>query len=226
MAELMEAKVFQTYDGQSCVTTMNYLSTGLPAAVSRSFALLAALGMIDGITPDVGNVRAAWLNCVHSSLVITEVQIKAVYDVVDFYTLPLAVNNAGIGAGEAESSFVSLGFQTNRVRSDIRRGNRRLAGVDRSSIDSFGLIETVTLGLMTTLAENFSNILTYDDEGNTLSFTPVIVRKELYEPSPGKKAYQYYETELEQASWLAAGVEWTPKTRVTSQVSRKRGRGI
>ena len=226
MAELMEAKVFSTFDGQQCVNTFHYLSTGTPAAVTRSFALTAAMGMISGLTPDVGHLRRAWLDVSSTHMTLTESQIKAVYDVTDFYTLPLAPVFVGTIGGVPLPSFNAYALQTNRVRSDIRRGNRRFAGVSETHTNSFGELTVAGQALLDLLAVDMSNILTYDDEGNTLSFNPVVVSKEKYEPSPGKVAYRYYATEIEQAAELAVGVLWTAKSYVTTQVSRKRGRGV
>lgn len=226
MTDLIEVKVFQTYDNQQCVTTMHYLSTGIPAAVTRSFAVVAALGFITGIPPDVGNVFTAWKATVNTALEITEVQAKAVYSPTDFYTLPLAANNTGTVTGFVEPSFEAYGIQTNRVRSDIRRGNRRLSGVGAETVGGFGVIDSGHLTILQSLCDEFSNILTYDDEGNTISFTPVVVSKEKYTTPSGKEAYQYYSTELDQAMHLATGVAWIPKNVVTTQNSRKRGRGV
>lgn len=223
---LMEAKVFQGLDNSQCVTNLNYVGSGTPAAVSMSFALTAALGLIDGITPGVGDVFQAWRNSISSSLFVTEVQVKAVFSGTDFYTLPLVSNNNGIQTGEPSGSFIVFPFQTNRVRSDIRRGNRRIAGVCEDLIGSFGVITPTHLATLELLGDAFSDILTYDDEGNTLSFTPVVVSKEKYQTPAGNDAYRYYDSEVEQALHLAAGVAWLPKDVISSQVTRKRGRGI
>ena len=225
MAELMEVRILQLYDQQSCLTTFHYLASGTPAAVTRSFAMLAAMGFIDGVTPDVGNVFGRWKTLVSDALVFPEVTAKAVYSLTDFYTLPLLANNMGSATGQPTSAFSAFPFQTSRVRSDIRRGNKRLVGVIEDAITDFGEVSITYKGYADLLAVDFTSTLTYDDEGNTLTFIPVVVSKEPYVTPSGKTAYQYYDTEIEQALHLATGVLWFAKDFATTQSSRKRGRG-
>ncbi len=226
MAVLMEVKVLQQYDSQSCITTFHYLGSGTPAAVTQSFGIVAAMGFIDGIIPDVPDIFENWREVVSSGLVITEVTAKVVYSVTDFYTLPLATGNAGNRGTEPKPSFEAYAFQTSRVRADIRRGNRRLVGVTAEGVGDYGDLSGIMQGYCDVLATNFGDILTYDDEGNTLSYAPVVVSKEPYITPSGATAYKYYDTEIEQADHLASGVLWIAKTNTTTQVSRKRGRGV
>ena len=223
---LLEVKVFQTYDNQQCVNTFNYIGIGTPAAVTSSFALTAAMGFINGVTPDIGDIYGTWKNFVNLGVLFTEVQVKDVYSDTDFYTLPLIPPNLGIQGDEPMASFNAFAFQTNRVRADVRRGNKRFVGVGEGNTDGYGVIEPSFLTSMQSFGTELSNILTYDDEGNQLSFTPVVVSKESYAPSAGRTAYRYYATESEQLNHTAVGVAWTPKAAITTQVSRKRGRGI
>jgi len=223
---LLEVKVFQTYDNSQCVTTFNYLSVGTPAAVTESFALMAAMGFILGITPEVGNVYGDWQAAVNAAVLFTEVQIKSIYSVTDFYTLPLPAGDSGAQAGIPSPAFVCYSLQTNRVRSDVRRGNRRLVGCNEESLDNFGEIIAGQNTILTQTALSMSAVLTYDDEGNTLSFTPLIISKEKYVAPSGQDAYRYYSTLELQTDHMAVGIAWTPKLYASTQVSRKRGRGI
>jgi hypothetical protein len=71
-------------------------------------------------------------------------------------------------------------------------------------------------------------IITYDDEGNTISFAPAIVGKEKYTPDPLKPdryAYRYYPTLAEQMEHVAQGFNWDVYNQVRTQVSRQYGRG-
>jgi hypothetical protein len=70
-----------------------------------------------------------------------------------------------------------------------------------------------------------SATLTYDDEGNTLSFQPCVVGREWREGNTGKFAYRYYETESEQLENVATSVTWQPYSTVRTQVYRQYGRG-
>lgn len=70
-----------------------------------------------------------------------------------------------------------------------------------------------------------SATLTYDDSGNTLTFTPCIAQKEEYTTPRGKKAYKYYPTEVAQAAHLASGIAWSYYPQTRTQGSRQYGRG-
>jgi hypothetical protein len=82
-----------------------------------------------------------------------------------------------------------------------------------------------TLGAMELLASVMGDTLTYDDEGNTLTYTPCVVQKEKYTTPSGKDAYRYYATESAQAPHLAVGVAWEVYDTERSQVSRQYGHG-
>lgn len=226
MSGIIEVKIFSQFDNQSCVTTFNYLAGGTPASVSDSFAIISAMGFVTGDLPAVGDIYGSWKSLVDTGVLFTEVQAKAVYSATDFYVLPLVSNNAGLQNGVGGSAFDAYAMQTNRVRSDIRRGNKRLVGVTSDVIEEYGVVSAAQLAVLQSLAADLSAILTYDDSGNALSFSPIVVKKEKYETTPGKYAYRYYADPAEQLLNVASGIAWTAKGTITTQVSRKRGRGI
>ena len=68
----------------------------------------------------------------------------------------------------------------------------------------------------------------YDDEGNTLTFTPIVCKKQKYavpDSDPVRYAYRYFPTEAEQMDEIAEGVTWQAYTQTRSQTSRQYGRG-
>lgn len=228
---LFELTLFTQYAGQSCVNRWNYISTGTPAVASLSYALLYAFGAI----PDpaintqfrTGSVMEYIQELVSNGVTFVASSAKAIYDVEDFYEIPYVPARTGDNSGSQGSSPVlAFGFRTNRVRQDIRRATKRFVGVYEGAIGTGGVIESGAAGVMATLADRMSAILTYDDEGNTLSFAPCVVAKQQYTPAGSDvPAYRYYPSLVTQMEHVGTGVLWQPYAQVRSQTSRQYGRG-
>jgi len=75
-------------------------------------------------------------------------------------------------------------------------------------------------------ADALSDTLTYDDEGNTLTFVPCVIQLKKDTTDPDHTLYIPWPTEAEQLDHLASGVVWTALDHVSTQNSRKIGRGI
>jgi len=112
------------------------------------------------------------------------------------------------------------------VRLDIDRGTKRFVGVPETAVLSGGVIGAAFYAELVQTAEAMSAILSYNDEGNTVTFAPCIVHKEEYTTPRGRKAYRYYPALSEQLSNIATGIVWQPYTTVRTQNSRQYGRGI
>lgn len=229
---LYEITLTAAYAGQTCINRFNYLRTGTAAAVSGSFALCYAFGMIPVGTPaqlpnntPFSAIRAL----VSTSLAFMRAEVRAAadYDVLDFYERPFVPSVAGTSPGEQSSPFVAFGFKTNRTRLDVRRGYKRFAGVPEAATGAAGYMTTDTRALMNTVAQRLSEVLTYSDEGNTLSFTPVVVSKQKnVDAATGRVSYRYYPTLAQQMEHVATGVVWEPYFEARHQTSRQYGRGI
>lgn len=145
----------------------------------------------------------------------------------DFYTNPFPSGTKGLGGGEgtSESPFVAAGFRTNRIRSDIRRGFKRYEGITDANIGSFGEFSPAFLTALVSHADAISDTLTYDDEGNTLTFVPCVISLKKNTTDPDQGTYIKWPTEVEQLDHLASGVVYTADEFCTTQNSRKLGRG-
>jgi hypothetical protein len=222
----MEILLRGSIAGQETINRWNYLAAGTPAAVSLSFALTAAFGFIDsaGVFP-VDSVFRQIDDVVNDNASFAEAQVRAIYNPTDFYTRPFDPPQAGKGTGECMPPFIAMGFRTNRVTLAIRRGTKRIAGVNESAVGDNGVYTAGGLSGLTEVASRMSEVITYDDEGNTLTFTPVVVQREKYTTPSGKSAYRYYATESAQADHLAQGITWSAYGEVRGQSSRQYGRG-
>jgi len=225
---LMEVVLQQTYYGQICVNRWNYLASGTPASVTHSFALLKALGFIPtGTTLLADTVGAEIQNVQNTGVTFDQAMARAIYIDEDFFDNPFYANTVG-ATGDAtgrQSPINAFGFRSSRVKQSIGRGYKRFVGTSDELVGAGGQIQGGGVGAMADIASAMSDTLTYDDSGNTLTYTPCIVQKEKYTTDSGKTAYKYYATELLQAPHIASGIAWEPYDYVRSQTSRQYGRG-
>lgn len=225
---LYEALFRQEFAGQQILNRFHYVSAGTPASVSGSFALAYALGAIpDGTPPTFPEDTVFWnlRDCQSNTLVHTELEVKALYDDVDFYIRPFLAGTNGFIVEAGASPFLAIGITSTRVTQAIRRGQKRVAGITEGLMQANGDLTSDALTRATALADVMSENLSYDDEGNTLTFQPCVLSFEEYTTPSGRKAYKKYATLSAQLDHAAVGIFWTPKTTVRSQTSRQYGRG-
>lgn len=232
---IYEVALQMTYKGQQCINRWNYSMSGTPAAVTGSFALAFAFGAVyDTVAVPPGYPAGTILDALTYTMtddgVFEQLTALNVYSVTDFYQTPFVPPYAGKATGEGMSPFTSVGYRTNVVRRDISRGTKRTTAVPEAFVGDGGTIDISGGSRAADVASRMTDVLTYDDEGNTLTFTPCVVSKQRYEVEvdgepTGRFAYRYYPTEAEQLEHIAAGVTWSPYANVRSQVSRQYGRG-
>lgn len=213
----------QQYYGQEIINRWNYISTGTPAAVTGSFALVSAIGAISLAAGSmIGLIRAIQ----NAEVNFVDVEARNVYSATDFYTRPFAVDtNGGFVGGQTVSPVYAFGFRTNRVRADVRRGTKRFVGMTDTQEEAGGVMNAGIQTQMQGIADIMSDVLSYDDEGNTISFAPAVCGKEAYTTPSGRTAYRYYGSEATQLANTATGVLWEVYTTVRTQTSRQYGRG-
>lgn len=220
---IYELVLRQDYYGQQTVNRWNYILTGTPAAVTGAFALIDAVGAIELETDRlIGLIQALQNTAVN----FVDIEARNIFSATDFYTRPFAVDVNGLFAtGQTTSPVNAFGFRTNRVRTDVRRGTKRFVGMTDTQEEAGGVMNAGIQTQMQGIADKMSDAITYDDEGNTLTFTPCVCGKEEYTTPSGRKAYRYYGTEAEQLAHTASGVLWEAYTTVRTQTSRQYGRG-
>lgn len=225
---LYELTMFGSYFGQQIVNRWNYISSGTEASVLKSFALVSAFGAIDtaGVYP-AGSPFITILNALSNAFTVNSVVARAasLYDPTDFYERPFVTPKAGANTGQGMSPTIAYGFRTNRVRLDIGRGTKRLVGVCEGEVDAGGVINAGGIAAVNAIATKMTDVLSYTDEGATLTFTPCVVQKEEYTTESGKKAYRYYPTLAAQLAHTATSVIWQAYPTVRTQNSRQYGRG-
>lgn len=226
---LLELTLRQSLMQQQVINRFHYNSGGTPASVTLSFALVHAFGAIpvgDPAALPTDSVLQAIRLAQGTILTHTEIEAKALYDVEDFYTRPFSPPLAGLRSSETTMSPANaLGFRSSRVRQDIRRGFKRFAGITEEMVQAGGDLASGGETAATLIATRMADILEYDDEGNTLTFTPVILKFQEYTTPSGRKAYKKYATLAAQEAQMASGILWEYYDSQRTQVSRQIGRG-
>lgn len=227
---IMEVVLVQRYYNQTVLNRFHYIASGTPAAVTLSYGLLHAMALLPSRLSNGSFPNGVFMNKVQAIQVADVTTISAnardLYSVTDFYESPFPTPPTGGNGGQGQSPAVAYGFSQSRVRTDIRRGMKRFVGVSESSVDGGGVIASGTLGIMSDLADLMGDTLTYDDEGNTLTYAPCILGYEEYTTPSGKKAYRKYATASAQLAHVAQGGIWSPYTTTRTQTSRQYGRGV
>lgn len=225
---LYEVVLQSSYVGQEIINRWNYVSSGTPASVLGSFALISAMGAI----PSAGVYPSNTLLKKIAALSVPAMQFEVltvlnVYDDTDFYSTPFVPDFAGSSTGEGAPPFVAVGFRSNRVTRAIRRATKRFVGVSETNIGSGGVLVNDYLTPVNAVADAMTQPLSYDDEGNILNFVPAVCSKQKYlsNPDPERFAYRYYPTLAEQLTHTAQGITWEGYTEVRSQASRQYGKG-
>lgn len=226
---LMEVILEQRYLNQQVINRWNYLASGTPASVTFAFALVSAMGAIPaaGVYP-AGGMMNHIRGLQDSGVTFELISARDVYSNVDFYSTTFVPALTGSKAEAGIGVAAAFGFRTNRTRLDIRRGTKRFVGVTAPQIGTDGQYVAATVTQMGIVAADMSATLTYDDEGNTLEFQPVVVGREKYIPDPEKPdrvAYRYYPTFAQQDDHLMTSITWDIYTSVRTQVSRQIGHG-
>ena len=225
----IEAIINQQFSGQLAINRFTYVSSGTPASVSLSFALLSALGFIPdpptATTFPTDTLADAMENIQSTGVRYLSAYARDLYSDTDFYEVPYPQTIEGDRTGEAASPVLAVGFFSNRVRLDVRRGMKRFVGVSESDVGSGGYWGSSFNASLEYMAEKLSETLTYDDEGNTLTFVPAILGVEEYTTPSGKRAYRKYANPTLQAAHTATGINWSAYPQVRTQVSRQYGRG-
>lgn len=227
---ILELTVQGEYFGQQCINRFHYVASGTPAAVSLSFGLISATGFMAAgiISGDFApNTLARGVqNIVHNQFQFVAAYARDLYSLTDFYESPYPVRPVGELAGDAGSPALAYAFRSNRVRTDVRRGMKRFAGTSEQHMDSGGVVTSALLGEMSATAAKMSATITYDDDGNTLTYIPAVLGFEEYTTPGGKRAYRPYATAAAQLDHTAQGIVWSPYTTVRTQRSRQYGHGV
>lgn len=222
---IYEVTLNSTFFNNRCVNRWNYVSSGIPAAVSGSFGLAFAFGLapVGGSSTIFGNIKTATSN----QVTYESYRIVNLYEPEDFYSAPFGTPQVGSLASDAMGPVNAWGFRTNQVTLAISRGTKRFVGVPEAEVIGGGLVGgSINTSQLIPLATKMGAILTYTDEGTPITYSPAVLGRQEYTTPSGKTAYRKWPTEADQLAHAAIGITWEPYATVRSQTSRQYGRGV
>jgi hypothetical protein len=226
---LYEVVLTQNYFGQQCINRWNYSSSGTAGSQTAAFGLLNAMGWVPtaGVFP-ADTVASGLQGNQVTEVIYENVLVKALYDdPTDFIDYGFVSGVTGlVSVGDGMSPTAAVGFRTNRVRTDVARGTKRIVGITEAAVGNGGVIEESSLEAFDAVAALMSGVLTYSGGGASLTFTPAVCGKEEYPvPDTDRFAYRYYPTLSEQLAKTALGVTWSTYRTIRTQTSRQYGNG-
>lgn len=234
MAKYFEATILGQKSGQLIVNRLNFTSSNETVETATSIGLLRALGYDPEETgsPIGATFLADFLAAQTTAYQIDEIIVRNLWSVTDFITQPVSgVGWQGaitVGSGDGLQTFIAAKLRTNRVRTDIRRGTLSLTGGTEEQTEGADVWTAGYLTLLSNVAARLNTPPSFTSGGASTQFLPSVFKKERYivpDSDPVRFAYRYYtDFALFQAN-IASPVTWSAVERVTSQVSRKIGRG-
>lgn len=229
MAKLMEVILQGTTPTGMYLNKFNVYNNSLSGTTIASLPILETLGY-DPSAPTavkVGSILEAFQLMTPATFEWTQFYARDIYNVNDF----AQINVSGAGwqgkrSGTAEYSAFVAKLKSTRTRQDIKAGFKALPPILTNDTGmGTGALTSTVINMMTTICTRMDDGLdVYIGVGfNFFGWT--IAQKEKYTTDSGKTAYRYYTTLEAQAERLATPVKWVPIERVSTQNSRKFGKG-
>lgn len=240
MGSIYEVTLVASYFNQEVINVWNYINPTITVGeAGNAQTLMSLLGWseydsLDTMAYPSDSVALSFIRAVNSSFELKSVFVRDIYSTTNIseYVFPQGVAGQSLGqlAGEKSSPAVAIGFSTNRVNTEIGRGQKRLSGQTEEAFQTGGAVTPAFLtSTYNPLALAMSRELE-DPNPTQGSYYPAICKKERYEVEKdgvptGRFAYKYYENPGVQAANTAQGITWAVKNTQRFQVSRQYGRG-
>lgn len=222
---LYEVTIRQAYNNTvECINRLHYNSNNVLPGNEGSIALAEGLGFIPssgGTSYPSGRLFESLRFLQSVAVRFIELQVAAMYDPLDFYTIAPTIVVGGEVAGPCLPPSNAFGFTAARTVQNIRRGQKRFPGVAESA-QTDGIIEqSFYEGAVGTVAQELSSTLTPNQTLNDVVFTPRTLKYQAYTTDRGNRAYRKYPTLAEQLVNSTDAAGWQGKRTVRSQVSRQ-----
>lgn len=226
---LYEITLEQVFAGQQCINRWNYQSAAIPSGSLGALLLIQAMGFAvnDTIPAFDASTIAGQLQSLQAVAVNwVQAVCKNIYDPTDYYSYPFPAGTTSLNGGsEAESPVIAVGFSTNRTRTDVRRGQKRFAGLTEGQVGDVGNLTSGARSSWQALGDNMAIDAVADTGPDTVSFTPYVFGRKRTVALDGKVSYPYWPTETEQMAHAMKILSWTVKSTVRTQGTRQYGRG-
>lgn len=227
MGQLLEMKIEYTWLAQRMMNTFQWAEITPEPLDGVAFALATAFGMI----PVAGAYTAAtpfakMRQFMSNTVTFNRFTIRTLYSVTDFYEAPYLPGTVGLSGNVTDDAapFQAYGIRSNRVRTDVRPGSKRFAGVKEGNLTAGGLLDGTIKGVLQTFCDSINVPINATVGGQPYSFSSAILPKQTEEDNAGNPG-EFWPSYSAQLAKSAIGLTWSPVDQVRSQVSRQYGRG-
>jgi hypothetical protein len=231
MARIFTATLQGRYFNQLLINRFQFISSSDVSPVEGCQALANALGAVDTSGVVLGNpLPSGTLMGTLEALQNAEIEYIAMevitpYDAFGLFEriFPAGTTGDSGSSGDNLSPFIALSIRSDRTRRDVRRGFKRFAGVTESDVTATGPVPT-TLGRLGDVAASISGTITGDAGPLNVAFQSAVVPLKRV-PDSDPPQYEQFENEGAAVSASAFPVTYQAEDKVTTQNSRKVGRG-
>jgi len=231
MARIYTATLQGRYFGQLVINRFQFISSSDVDARDGCQALANALGAVD--TAGVVQTNPFPAGTLMGSLEILQVpaleyiamEVLTPYDPFGLFEriFPAGTTGDNQAGDDNLAPFVACSIRSDRVRRDVRRGFKRFCGLTEADITATGLVAT-TLGRLGDIATSISGTITGDADTLNVAFQSAVVPLKRV-PGSDPPQYELFDNESLAVSASAFPLTYEAEDKVTTQNSRKIGRG-
>jgi len=231
MARIFTATLQGRYFGQLLINRFQFISSSDVSPVEGCQALANALGAVDtnGVVLTnpfpVGTLMGELEQLQNSALEYIAMEVITPYDAFGLFerVFPAGTNGNSGGSGDNLAPFITASIRSGRTRRDVRRGFKRFSGLTEDQITSTGIV-TGTLSVLGDVAASISGTITGDAGPLNVAFQSAVVPLKRV-PDSNPPQYERFENEGAAVSASAFPLVYEAEDKVTTQNSRKIGRG-
>jgi len=162
------------------------------------------------------------LDIIQTDVPLYSTRTVNLFDDADWEEYLYSTAPTGTRVGQAMPPFVVAGFKSAKPTSSQAPARKRYGSLSESDVQGNGLQDVSSyFDALDALAAKLGEPMI---TGTANTYNPVIVKRISYTTSGGKTAYRLPEGQFESITFPATNWQWT--NIVTSQITRKLGRGI
>lgn len=232
MARIFRFRLSSLNQGQLNVLGLDYVTADDLPANGALVEIAKALGFADAsgslVTVGVTNTVYGTLQGVQGDFVTyTTLQGSAPYSPAALYDESFPTGSTGLREGPGVNPanvFMAVSIRSNRIKRDVRRGYKRIGGLFVSDIGPNSTLASVSVTEFQELAAQFSRNLPITVAGTPSTAVPVVL-KTFPVQVDGKTVYRLDPDEEAERQASAVGIDYELQENLTTQSSRKKGRG-
>jgi len=217
--------VMGTYFGQRWENAYFYRVVALGGVFEEGDFPSLVQNWLDTYLTNIFNPHA---NHFHTSVLVTGARGENLFNVggIGAYTLSSPI--AGTLGGDGAAPQSAYGWSTPSLKRGMNPGQRRMPGATEATVANGGYIEAATLTVLANMGAAMGDnmIIEFGDLPVEATLQPVIVKRVRTGAGTDVDPYEYRLPRTASEGVTYRANNWTPRPVITTQNSRKYGRGI